>query len=132
MSRIGYCRASERTGVPKPTRGVPQISIADDIIAIEDATRLVAAQFHRDPLRNAGADHVPDRRTHGGPDRERVTRLAEALAHRNTRSEAAEAIRGLVDAIVLTPAEGAQEAFGLHRAERQLRSPRATAASASS
>ena len=36
------------TSVPKPTRGVPQISIADDIIAIEDAARLVTAQFHRD------------------------------------------------------------------------------------
>ena len=46
--------------MPKPTRGVPQISIADDIIAIEDAARLVTAQFHRDALRNAGADHVSD------------------------------------------------------------------------
>jgi len=48
------------TSVPKPTRGVPQISIAHDIIAIEDAASLVTAQFHRDALRNAGADHVPD------------------------------------------------------------------------
>ena len=48
--------------VPKTTRSVPQISVADDIIAIEDAARLVSAQFHRDALRNAGADHVPDGR----------------------------------------------------------------------
>ena len=63
LARIGYCRASVPTSVPKPTRGVPQISIADDIIAIEDAARLVTAQFHRHALRNAGADHVPE----GGP-----------------------------------------------------------------
>jgi hypothetical protein len=63
FARIDYCRASVPTSVPKPTRGVPQISIADDIIAIENAARLVTAQFHRDGLRNAGADHVPD----GGP-----------------------------------------------------------------
>ena len=36
------------------------MSIADDIIAIEDAARLVTAQFHRDAFGNAGADHVPD------------------------------------------------------------------------
>jgi hypothetical protein len=41
--------------VRKPTRGVPQISIADDTIAIEDAARLVTAQFHRD------AFGMPDR-----------------------------------------------------------------------
>ena len=50
--------------------------------------------------------------------REKVTRLAEALEHPETRSEAAEAIRGLVDAIVLTPAEGALESFAVHRASR--------------
>jgi len=62
LARIGYCRASVPTSVPKPTRRVPQISIADDIIAIEDAARLVTAQFHRDAFGNAGADHVPDGR----------------------------------------------------------------------
>ena len=50
--------------------------------------------------------------------REKVTRLAEALEHPETRSEAAEAIRGLVDAIVLTPAEGALESFAVHRASQ--------------
>ena len=60
--RIGYCRASVPTSAPKPTRGVPQISIADDIIAIEDATRLVTAQFHGGAFGNAGADHVSNRR----------------------------------------------------------------------
>ena len=33
--------------VPKTTRSVPQISVAHDIIAIEHAAGLVAAQFHR-------------------------------------------------------------------------------------
>jgi site-specific DNA recombinase len=57
--------------------------------------------------------------------RESVTRLAEALEHSDTRSEAAEAIRGLIEGIVLTPAEGALEAFAAHRASR---SPSANAA----
>jgi hypothetical protein len=37
--------------------------------------------------------------------REKLTHLARALEHSETRTEAAEAIRGLIDAIVLTPAE---------------------------
>ena len=46
--------------MPKPIRGLAQISVADDIITIEDATRFVAAQFHRHAFGDAGADHVPD------------------------------------------------------------------------
>ena len=62
-----------------------------------------------------------------------MTGLAEALEHPETRTEAAEAIRGLIDAIVLTPAEGALETFAVQRrADRPPRSPRATAASESS
>jgi hypothetical protein len=57
--------------------------------------------------------------------REKVTRLAEALEHPGTRTEAAEAIRGLIDAIVLTPVDGALEAFAANRASR---SPAAIAA----
>jgi hypothetical protein len=49
--------------VPQPVRRLPQVSVADDIISIEDATRLVAAQFHRDAFWNAGADHVPNGRS---------------------------------------------------------------------
>ena len=37
--------------------------------------------------------------------RQKVTTLAQALEHQETRTEATEALRGLVDAIVLTPAE---------------------------
>jgi hypothetical protein len=43
MAGSGYGRASVPTSVPKPTRSLPQVSIADDIIAIENAARLVAA-----------------------------------------------------------------------------------------
>src|SRR4051794_8533858 len=37
-SRTPYCAP--------PVRCLPQVAVADDIIAIEDATRLVPAQFH--------------------------------------------------------------------------------------
>jgi hypothetical protein len=64
--------------------------------------------------------------------REKVTKLAEALEHPDTRTEAAEAIRGLIDAIVLTPAEGALETLVVRRGlEPRRKSPRATAACAS-
>jgi hypothetical protein len=39
--------------------------------------------------------------------RQKVTTLAEALERSETRTEAREALRGLIDAIVLTPDEGA-------------------------
>ena len=38
--------------------------------------------------------------------RQKVTALAEALEHPETRTEASEALRGLIDAIVLTPNQG--------------------------
>jgi hypothetical protein len=44
-----------------------------------------------------------------------MTDLAQALQHPDTRTEAAEAIRGLIDAIVLTPAHGALEAHVVRR-----------------
>ena len=37
--------------------------------------------------------------------RKKVTTLAQALEHPETRTEATEALRGLIDAIVMTPAE---------------------------
>ncbi|MCM3879444.1 MAG: hypothetical protein ND807_04980, partial [Vicinamibacterales bacterium] len=49
--------------VPKTTRSVPQISVADDIIAIKNAASLVAGQFHGHALWNAGTDHVADGRS---------------------------------------------------------------------
>ena len=39
--------------------------------------------------------------------RQKVTTLAQALEHPETRTEASDALRGLIDAIVLTPDEGA-------------------------
>ena len=38
--------------------------------------------------------------------RQKVTALAQALEHPETRTEASEALRSLIDAIVLTPDEG--------------------------
>jgi len=38
--------------------------------------------------------------------RQKVTTLAEALERSDTRTEATEALRGLIDAIVLTPSQG--------------------------
>jgi site-specific DNA recombinase len=50
--------------------------------------------------------------------RQKVTDLAQALQHPDTRTEAAESIRGLIDAIVLTPTEGALEAHVVRRGRR--------------
>lgn len=49
--------------VPKPTRSVPQVSIAHDIIAVEDAASLVATELHGHSFLNAGSDHVADGRS---------------------------------------------------------------------
>jgi hypothetical protein len=38
--------------------------------------------------------------------RQKVTALGQALEHPETRTEASEALRGLIDAIVLTPNQG--------------------------
>jgi hypothetical protein len=43
------------------------------------------------------------------------------LEHSDRRTEAAEAIRGLIDAIVLTPAEGALEAHAESGLEIELK-----------
>jgi hypothetical protein len=54
--------------------------------------------------------------------RQKVTDLAAALEHPGTRKEAAESIRCLIGAIVLTPAEGALAAHVVRRGRRaQLR-----------
>ena len=47
--------------------------------------------------------------------RQKVTALAQALEHPETRTEASEALRGLIDAIVLTPDQGELQ----NRAERE-------------
>jgi site-specific DNA recombinase len=62
--------------------------------------------------------------------RQKVTDLARALEHPDTRTEAADAIRGLIAAIVLTPGQGALQieskgnlAAMLSAAENSKRSP---------
>ena len=51
--------------------------------------------------------------------RQKVTDLALALEHSDMRTEAAESSRGLIDAIVLTPAAGALEAQVVRRGRRR-------------
>jgi hypothetical protein len=77
VSESGYGRAGVPASVPKTVRRVPQVSIADDIIAIEHAASLVAAQFHGHTLGNAGTDHVAD-----GRPPEVVRNTAGASCHR--------------------------------------------------
>jgi hypothetical protein len=40
--------------------GSDQVGLGDDIVAVKDASRFVAAERHRDALRNAAADHIAD------------------------------------------------------------------------
>ena len=56
----------------------------------------------------AAADEPPPLLHPGMADlyRQKVTALAEALEHPETRTEASEALRGLIDAVVLTPNQG--------------------------
>ena len=56
----------------------------------------------------AAADEPPPLLHPGMADlyRQKVTALAQALEHPETRTEASEALRGLIDAIVLTPNQG--------------------------
>ena len=56
--------------------------------------------------------------------RQRVTALAQALEHPETRTEAADALRGLIDAIVLTPDHGqpmSRDGEGMSSSEAVLR-----------
>jgi len=79
-----------------------------------------AARREELKARLAAADEPPQLLNPGMAElyRQRVTNLARALEHPETRTEAAEAIRGLIDAIVLTPVEGAPEAFVVRRGRR--------------
>ena len=81
--------------------GVPPAEVKDEMIA--NAAR-------RDGLKAklAAADAPPPLLHPGMADlyRQKVTALAQALEHPETRTEASEALRGLIDAIVLTPNQG--------------------------
>lgn len=43
-------------------RCVFEVGLADDVVAVEDGSSLVAGDVHRHPLRDARADQVPDDR----------------------------------------------------------------------
>ena len=100
-------------------------SIMDGVPASEVRDELKANALRREALQAkvAAADEPP--LLHPGMaelSREKVTDLAKPLKHPDTRTEAAEAIRGLIDAIDLTPAEGALEAHVVRRG-RPARGP---------
>ena len=52
-------RRRSRT-VLQTARGIPQVAIADDVVAVEHAPSLITAQRHGHALRHAGANHVSD------------------------------------------------------------------------
>jgi hypothetical protein len=54
-------------------------------------------------------------------DRQKVTALAQALEYPETRTEASEALRGLIDAIVLTPSQGEPPSLAGERVLRRAK-----------
>src|SRR3954466_11441318 len=81
--------------------GVPPSEVKDELTA--NAARREALKAR------VGAADAPPTLLHpemAGLYRQKVTALAEALEHPETRTEASEALRGLIDAIVLTPDQG--------------------------
>jgi hypothetical protein len=81
--------------------GVPGSEVKDELIAIaarrEELQRQHAAITEPKPLLHPEMSAIY---------RAKVTELARALQEPESRSEATEALRGLVDAIVLTPDQG--------------------------
>jgi site-specific DNA recombinase len=85
-------------------------SIMDGVPASEVRDELTANAARREDLKAklAAADEPPPLLHPGMADlyRQKVTALAQALEHQETRTEASEALRGLIDAIVLMPNQG--------------------------
>ena len=81
--------------------GVPAGIVKDPLIALEAQQTELRARFQK-------ATQPPPLLHPNMADlyRENVTKLARGLEHEESRSAAAEALRGLIDAIVLTPHEG--------------------------
>jgi site-specific DNA recombinase len=81
--------------------GVPASIVKDPLIALEAQQTELRARFDRaaqpPPLLHPNMADLY---------REKVTQLARGLEHEESRTGAAEALRGLIDAIVLTPEEG--------------------------
>ena len=82
----------------------------DGVPAAEVKDEMIANALRRDGLKAklAAADAPPPLLHAGMADlyRQKVTALAQALEHPETRTEASEALRGLIDAIVLTADQG--------------------------
>ena len=82
--------------------GVPGSQVKDELIAIaarrEELARQLEAAGQAPPLLHPSMADLY---------REKVTSLAQALEHPDSRPEAAETLRGLIDKIVLTPVDGA-------------------------
>ncbi len=85
-------------------------SIMEGVPASEVKDELNANAARREHLqaRLAAADEPPPLLHPGMAElyRQKVTALAQALQHPQTRTEASKALRGLIDAIVLAPNQG--------------------------
>ena len=85
-------------------------SIMEGVPASEVRDELNRNAARREELKAklAAADEPPPLLHPGMADlyRQKVTALAQALEHPETRTEASEGLRGLIDAIVLTPNQG--------------------------
>jgi site-specific DNA recombinase len=81
--------------------GVPASIVKDSLIALETQQTELRARLNRSvqppPLLHPNMADLY---------REKVTQLARGLEQEESRTAAAEALRGLIDAIVLTPQEG--------------------------
>jgi len=116
MNRL---RMEHRAGLSAAEREIERIearrkklveSIMEGVPASEVRDELNANAVRREELKaKLTAADAPPPLLHpemAGLYREKVTTLAQALEHPETRTEAAEALRGLIDAIVLTPNQG--------------------------
>jgi site-specific DNA recombinase len=116
MNRL---RMEHRAGLSAAEREVDRIearrkklveSIMEGVPASEVKDELNANAARREELKaKLAAADAPPPLLHpemAGLYRQKVTALAEALEHSETRTEASEALRGLIDAIVLTPDQG--------------------------
>ena len=116
MNRL---RMEHRAGLSAAEREIERIearrkklveSIMEGVPASEVKDELNANAARREELKaKLAAADAPPPLLHpemAGLYRQKVTALAEALEHPETRTEASEALRGLIDAIVLTPNRG--------------------------
>jgi hypothetical protein len=116
MNRL---RMEHRAGLSAAEREIERIevrrkklveSIMDGVPASEVRDELNANAIRREELKaKLAAADAPPPLLH--PEmaelyRQKVTALAQALEHPETRTEASEALRGLIDAITLTPEQG--------------------------